>query len=84
MLHYMPLLFRWNKRKDNKHWRYFPPLSVLALSFWKKYASLLEEHSFSLKGFSFLISYFEWYGYLPLCSFSMVVDTFPFTANSSI
>ena len=37
---------------------------------------------FSLKGFSFLISYFEWYGYLIFFSFSIDVDAFPFIANS--
>ena len=77
MLCHMPLLSRWNRKMDNETWRYFPPLSVHAFSFGKLYLSFGETF-FPLEGFS----YFEWYGYLPFFSFSLVVDTFPFTVNS--
>ena len=43
-----------------------------------------EETSFPFQDFSFLISYFEWYGYLPLFFLSLVVDTLLFAAKSSI
>ena len=85
MLHHMQLLFLWNRRRGGgttnlggifllKVFMPFPSRKV-CLSFGKTF--------FSLEGFSFLISYFEWYRYLPLFSFSLVVDTYPFTTNSS-
>ena len=42
------------------------------------------ETLFPLEDFSFLISCFEWYGYLQFFSFSLVVDIILFTTNSSL
>ena len=83
MLHYMPLLFRWNKRKTTNLGGIFL-LEVFMPFSYRKVCLLFRGTLFSLKGFSFLISYFEWHGYLLLFSFSLAIDTFPFSTNSSL
>ena len=42
------------------------------------------ETFFPLEDFSFLISCFEWYVYLPFFSFSLAIDIILFTTNSSL